>query len=36
MADQYKHANTTVYLLNYHFVFIPKRRRKVLVGPVET
>ena len=36
VADGYKHANTTVYLLNYHFVFIPKRRRKVLVGPVET
>ncbi|GEM46044.1 IS200/IS605 family transposase [Deinococcus cellulosilyticus] len=36
MADQYKHFNTSVYLLNYHFVFIPKRRRKVLVGPVET
>lgn len=36
MADQYKHSSTSVYLLNYHFVFIPKRRRKVLVGPVET
>ncbi|UQN08838.1 IS200/IS605 family transposase [Deinococcus sp. QL22] len=35
MSDQYKHANTSVYLLNYHFVFIPKRRRKVLVGAVE-
>lgn len=35
VADQYKHTNISVYLLNYHFVFIPKRRRKVLVGPVE-
>lgn len=36
MTDQYRHSNTSVYLLNYHFVFIPKRRRKILVGPVET
>lgn len=36
MADQYKHSNTSVYLLNYHYVWIPKRRRKVLVGGVET
>ena len=35
VPDQYKHANTSVYLLNYPFVWIPKRRRKVLVGPVE-
>ena len=35
VSQEYQHANTSVYLLNYHFVFIPKRRRKVLVGPVE-
>lgn len=32
MASTYKHNGTTVFLLNYHFVFCPKRRRKVLVG----
>lgn len=30
----YKHKNTTVSLLRYHFVFVPKRRRKILVGPL--
>ena len=28
----YKHKNTSVSLLRYHFVFVPKRRRKILVG----
>ncbi|GEM87961.1 IS200/IS605 family transposase ISH22 [Meiothermus granaticius NBRC 107808] len=28
----YKHNNTSVSLLRYHFVWCPKRRRKVLVG----
>lgn len=32
MATGYKHKNTSVYLLHYHFVFCPKRRRRVLVG----
>ena len=35
VSQEYQHANTSVYLLNYHFVFVPKRRRKVLVGLVE-
>ncbi|GLC28223.1 IS200/IS605 family transposase [Roseisolibacter agri] len=35
MARPYQHGNTSVFLLNYHFVFCPKRRRRVLVGPVE-
>ena len=32
MTVRCQHKNTSVYLLNYHFVFCPKRRRKVLVG----
>ena len=32
MSLTYQHTNSSVYLLNYHFVFCPKRRRKVLVG----
>ncbi len=31
----YQHSRNQVYLLNYHFVWCPKRRRKVLVGSVE-
>jgi putative transposase len=34
MAQTYRHDDTSVSLLNYHFVWIPRRRRKVLVGPV--
>ncbi|WP_425386981.1 transposase, partial [Deinococcus aquatilis] len=30
----YVHKNTSVSLLRYHFVFCPKRRRKVLVNAV--
>ncbi|ALY07455.1 IS200/IS605 family transposase [Nodularia phage vB_NspS-kac65v162] len=32
--DEYRHESNAVSLLNYHFVFIPKRRKKVLVGVV--
>ena len=32
--DEYRHESNAVSLLNYHFVFIPKRRTKVLVGVV--
>ncbi len=32
--DEYRHENNAVSLLNYHFVFIPKRRKKVLVGAI--
>src|SRR5260370_29279707 len=35
MGQSYKHTNTVVFLINYHFVWCPKRRRKVLTGPVE-
>lgn len=34
VGEEYKHNSTTVFLINYHFVWCPKRRRKVLVGPV--
>lgn len=30
----YLHKNTSVSLLRYHFVWCPKRRRKVLIGNV--
>lgn len=32
VSSVYQHNNTSVSLLRYHFVFCPKRRRKVLVG----
>lgn len=35
MVIQYRHDNHSVNLVSYHFVWIPKRRRKVLVGEVE-
>lgn len=36
MGQDYRHTQTTVSLLNYHFVFCPRYRRKVLVRQVET
>jgi putative transposase len=33
---EYKTHNHVKYLLNYHFVFIPKRRKKVLIDAVAT
>ncbi len=35
MNQSYRHTNTTVSLINYHFVWIPRRRRKVLVKDVK-
>jgi len=29
---KYEHSRNQVYLLNFHFVWCPKRRKKVLVG----
>ena len=29
MKDSYRHTNTTVSLINYHFVFCPRYRRKI-------
>jgi len=34
MKQEYRHKETSVFLINYHVIFCPKRRRKVLVGPV--
>jgi putative transposase len=33
---EYKTHNHVKFLLNYHFVFIPKRRKSVLLGEVTT
>jgi putative transposase len=33
---EYKTHNHVKFLINYHFVFIPKRRKKVLVGDIAT
>ncbi|HXX53146.1 MAG TPA: IS200/IS605 family transposase [Thermodesulfovibrionales bacterium] len=35
MGQDYKHAYTSVFLLNYHFVWTPRRQRKVLSGKVK-
>ena len=32
----YNTHNHVKYLINYHFVFIPKRRKKVLIGEIAT
>jgi putative transposase len=34
MSQEYRHKRTSATLLNYHFVWLPVRRRKVLVGAV--
>jgi len=36
MEQKYRHKHTSVLLVNYHFIWCPRYRRKVLVGPVET
>lgn len=33
MENQYRHTNTTVSLINYHFVFCPRYRRKIFLIP---
>lgn len=35
MGQVYRHKNTSIFLLNYHFVWIPRRRRQVLKNEVE-
>ncbi|MFB5678133.1 IS200/IS605 family transposase [Paenibacillus terreus] len=35
MEQEYRRTKTTVSLINYHFVFCPRYRRKVLVSQVE-
>ncbi len=34
MNEQYIHEQHAVYHMLYHIIFCPKRRRKILVGPV--
>ncbi|WP_096624444.1 IS200/IS605 family transposase [Calothrix sp. NIES-3974] len=34
MLENYRHKTTSVTMINYHFVWISKRRKKVLVGNV--
>jgi putative transposase len=34
MSQEYKHKYTSVYLINYHFVWIPRRRRPVLTRQI--
>ncbi|MFN7716832.1 MAG: IS200/IS605 family transposase, partial [Pseudanabaenaceae cyanobacterium] len=36
VQEDYKIHNHVKFLINYHFVFIPKRRRRVLTGNVAT
>ena len=31
MKNEYRHTNTTVSLINYHFVFCPRYRRKIFL-----
>lgn len=35
MGQEYRRTNTTVSLINYHFVFCPRYRRKALVNEVD-
>lgn len=35
VAQDYRHENTSVTLINYHFVWIVRRRRKVLDETIE-
>lgn len=34
MNDRYRHNKGSVTAIRYHVIWIPRRRRKVLVGPV--
>jgi len=33
---EYKHSRNKVFLINYHLIWCPKRRKKVLVGEIKT
>lgn len=35
MGQEYRRTNTTVSLINYHFVFCPRYRRKALVNEAD-
>lgn len=34
MTRGYQHENTSVHLMMYHFIWIPKRRKKILQGKI--
>ena len=36
MGQEYKHKHTSVSLINYHFIWCPRYRWKILKGEVET
>ncbi|NJO98730.1 MAG: IS200/IS605 family transposase [Pleurocapsa sp. CRU_1_2] len=36
MSQSYRQTNTTVSLINYHFIWVSRRSRKVLVAAVKT
>ena len=33
--QKYRHENTSVSLINYHFVWCPRRRRKIITGDLK-
>lgn len=33
MENKYRYTNTTVSLINYHFLFCPRYRRKIFLIP---
>lgn len=35
MAQNYRHKHTSVSLVNYHFIWIVRRRRRVLTGSIK-
>lgn len=35
MVQDYQHKETSVFLCNYHLIWCPKRRRKILVGALK-
>jgi putative transposase len=35
MTTEYRHAATKVFLINYHIVFCPRRRKAVLTGHIK-
>lgn len=35
MPQEYRRKNTSVSLINYHFIWIPRRRKRVLVGGIK-
>ena len=35
MPRGYKHENTSIHMMMYHFIWIPKRRKKILVDKIK-